>query len=278
MGYIFWLNGQATSKEVIFVYFLVQALGSGALFLFFFILPQNLSIGQRICTFSLLIKLGFPPIHRWFLWVRKNLDFFRLIILCTLQKILPALILIQLVQPGHVFFLVVLGVSLGVWGLLKESRIKIIIAFSSIVRTCWVFLTREKVPLLIFYFATISLGLIVLARNFCKNRETRERGLQRISLIRWKHAIFLRTILTVSGLPPRVTFIAKIQISLTALARSDFTLVPILLIGRFAVFYSLARVLSSLSLRSKQSLLLTPKHTYGARIVLLNLIRIWIFL
>ena len=102
----FLLNLFINNKKIIFIYFLIQIISS--FFIIFSITINNIIIFNNYIYYilfsSLLIKLSIPSFHFWFPLISKFLPFSILLILSTIQKIIPFYI-ISLIKLNNFFFI-----------------------------------------------------------------------------------------------------------------------------------------------------------------------------
>lgn len=92
--------------EVRMKYFLVQAWGS-ALFLFGFLLGLSRSTGGGLISMALIMKLGAAPLHLWFVSVLRLRSLEALVLLSTVQKIIPLLLLQQTMSSSGLVLIAV---------------------------------------------------------------------------------------------------------------------------------------------------------------------------
>lgn len=157
-------------SEAALKYFLIQALGSATLIIAssFFLLLTNFSF--LLILSSLLLKLGAAPFHFWFPQVIRGLYWPQAIILLTIQKIAPIILLSYLLFSSLSSKILILSriisAAIGALGGLNSLNLRKIIAFSSINHMSWIFVSLIiSSSLWLIYFlvySIISSSLVVL--------------------------------------------------------------------------------------------------------------------
>ena len=133
-------------------YFIIQRIAS----IFYIIcvllclIKYNFVIEMFIFT-RIMIKLGAAPFHRWFLSLSKTLSLFILMLISTVQKIIPIIILrlLNVINNIIIFVCVITFFVIFYNSLLLLSLIKIL-ALSRINNLLW-FLTRIISGIQFFY-------------------------------------------------------------------------------------------------------------------------------
>lgn len=205
-------------------YLLFQAMGSA--FILLSAVNPALSI---LTTLGLLVKLGAAPFHFWFPSVISRISWTAAILLLTWQKIAPIRILItSSIEFGSssLPLLGALGALIGGLGGLAQSRLRPMLAYSSVGHIGWIISVLNFSPLAAFvYFISylfISIPIVwaALQSNIYLNKK-RNLPLRTSSIF----SIF-PVIISLRGLPPLLGFVPK----LLSLLVIPSTLVAIILI------------------------------------------------
>lgn len=121
--------------EVRIKYFLVQAWGS-AVFLSGFLVVQFSGVGIVLISLALLIKLGAAPLHLWFIRILRLRRPEILVLLSTIQKVIPLALLQQTSSySGLVVLRVWTGALVAGWGAFNHTSLHVVLAYSSIFTT-----------------------------------------------------------------------------------------------------------------------------------------------
>nr|YP_011021911.1 NADH dehydrogenase subunit 2 [Argas vulgaris]WQM44078.1 NADH dehydrogenase subunit 2 [Argas vulgaris] len=199
-----------SSNSIIF-YFIAQSLAS-TIFIFFFLLSlinPTLLINNTFMTSAILMKLGAAPFHMWFPEVMEGLKFAPLLILMTLQKLIPLLIL-NFMNNFIMLLSLMLSATIGSLGGWNQNSIRKILAFSSITHIGWMIsliISASNwwlVYFLVYSFIIITFVFFVSKLNisFLTQINFLNEPSMKISLI--------VTLLSLGGLPPMLGFLVKL--------------------------------------------------------------------
>nr|YP_009526478.1 NADH dehydrogenase subunit 2 [Pteromalus puparum]AYM35238.1 NADH dehydrogenase subunit 2 [Pteromalus puparum] len=205
-------------SEMFMNYFLVQTLNS-YFFLFSSILINYINMVELMLlmmNLSMLNKLGMPPFYMWYLKIMKNLNWMNVLILSIFQKIIPLLILnnVLMYKFSMIFNLVLMMLS-GLYSSIKglsQSNLKIIFCYSSIVQMGWIIIMlifSEMMCINYFMIYTfIMINLIMLLSNYNIN------NLNNMQLIKLNNKInyYLMNmcIFSLASMPPFFGFMMKL--------------------------------------------------------------------
>lgn len=239
-------------------YFIIQLIGSliflyGTITSYFFIV--------RI---RLLLKLGLGPFFIWVPIVIIEISWVSLFILRTLQK-LPALAvcLTPLAYPIYICILAILNIIMAAILGVNESKLRKIIAFSSIMHTSYIYMSViYNVITTIFFFPLYFFSLLFLILKF--NKEDLS-SLQDLSTININMLVF-----NVIGIPPLPMFYMKV---LFIGLMSGFTRFILLLSMIISAFIYINIVIAS-ALRNNKSI---PVMLVGIFLVTYMFIKILLY-
>nr|YP_009558813.1 NADH dehydrogenase subunit 2 [Metaplax longipes]QBA83261.1 NADH dehydrogenase subunit 2 [Metaplax longipes] len=202
-------------SEASLKYFLIQALGSVMLISSSF-LYLSLSFMSSVTIFlALLLKIGGAPFHWWFPQVMEGLKWPQVLILSTIQKLAP-MVLISYLMSNPIMIKItimasVLSAMVGSLGGLNLTLLRKIIAFSSINHLSWMLIAISMSDIFwLFYFTIYSLMLTSITMIFNKLK-----AYSLSTLIQSDQNSMLSTFiislnfLSLSGLPPLTGFIPK---------------------------------------------------------------------
>nr|YP_009180604.1 NADH dehydrogenase subunit 2 [Procambarus alleni]ALM30829.1 NADH dehydrogenase subunit 2 [Procambarus alleni] len=201
------------SSESILKYFLVQVLASVMIIFsaLFILMMVNL---KMVFSLSLLLKLGAAPFHFWFPQVMEGLSWIQAIILMTLQKVGPMILLSYLVYDKWslimIFTSAVVSAIVGAMGGLNQLYLRKIMAFSSINHMSWMFfamILSEYCWLL--YFSIYCLLSILVIMNFYFQQAYHFSHLVNSSFPLMPKVFSMMSLFSLGGLPPFLGFIPK---------------------------------------------------------------------
>nr|BCD33791.1 NADH dehydrogenase subunit 2 [Geothelphusa sakamotoana] len=196
-------------------YFLIQALGSTLFILSSCMLLSFPQMSPPLLLTSLFLKLGSAPFHFWFPQVMSGLIWPQAIILMTLQKIPPMILISYLSMNSNLIqiisFSAILSAIIGALGGFSTTQLRKILAFSSINHMSWMLIsTSISDTFWIFYFlfySMISLSIVVLF-NILQTYTLSD--LMKFNQTNSIHSLLIPfNLLSLGGLPPLAGFIPK---------------------------------------------------------------------
>nr|QGT77374.1 NADH dehydrogenase subunit 2 [Parapotamon spinescens] len=196
-------------------YFLIQALGSTMFIMASCMFLSTSQMSALILLMALLLKLGSAPFHFWFPQVLNGLTWLQAIILMTLQKIAPMILISYLLiypfLPQIVSFSAILSAIIGALGGLNTMQLRKMMAFSSINHMSWMLISiliSDMFWIIYFiFYSFISSSMMILFNMF--------QTFTLSDLMKFNHnnPIFILIIplnlLSLGGLPPFAGFIPK---------------------------------------------------------------------
>nr|ACA49821.1 NADH dehydrogenase subunit 2 [Phrynus sp. 1 SEM-2008] len=206
---MFTKNNQEIAEGCM-IYFLPQALSS-SMFIFLLAFPSILIYTKMffsIMIISMAIKLGMAPFHQWFPIVAKKCPLNINIILMTIMKLPPFIILSSsfLATPLSII-LILSSAIIGSLGGFNQNNLKALMAFSSISHMAWIYisLSNEKniwlIYLILYSMIITSIFFILMPNTFLLNQMFSK------NFVYKNLVVFL--LLSLSGLPPLTGFFQK---------------------------------------------------------------------
>lgn len=164
------------ASEASLKYFLTQALASTILLFSVILIIFSININWYFQEFiliypiiinsCLLLKIGAAPFHFWFPGVIEGLNWTNNFILITWQKIAPLILISYFIIPNLFIIIIFFSILIGSLGGLNQTRLRKIIAFSSINHLGWILaaiISNENLWILYFYIYTfLSLTILIL--------------------------------------------------------------------------------------------------------------------
>nr|QGT77296.1 NADH dehydrogenase subunit 2 [Potamiscus motuoensis] len=196
-------------------YFLIQALGStlfimaSCLFLTFPLLSSTLIL------MSLFLKLGSAPFHFWFPQVMSGLTWPQAILLMTMQKIAPMVLISYLSTFPTSLQIITLSAMLsaliGALGGLNSMYLRKIMAFSSINHMSWMLISLTISDMFwCVYFLFYTLISISIMTLFNMSQAFTLSDLMKFNQINLIYSLLIPlNLLSLGGLPPFTGFIPK---------------------------------------------------------------------
>lgn len=237
------VKSETFSVEGVIKYFLIQALASQIIILRWCSILLFYTEVALIIRIALFIKLGVAPLHFWFPSVAQRINWSNNIVLITIQKLSPLVILTKFdLVRNLVYTLVLLNIFLGGLGGLNQTSLRKLLAFSSVTHMGWIlcaWLFAEK--LWVFYYllyCLVSLSVIIILDN---DQHYQIRSIFKGKDLK-KYLAFIVRLLSLGGFPPFVGFIGK-WIVVYHIVKVDIWLLSLIaLMGRIISLYFYLRV------------------------------------
>nr|AEE98117.1 NADH dehydrogenase subunit 2 [Agathon comstocki] len=209
------------STEASLKYFLTQALASAILLFMILIymikmntnnfMESNFESINLIINSCLLLKTGAAPFHFWFPNVMEGLNWINSLLLLTIQKIAPLVLLSYTLQNNFIYFIVILCIIIGSIGGLNQTSLRKIMAFSSINHLGWIMsaMTTSETLWLTYFslYSFLTLTIVYLLNLFKIYYMNQIFSIMNHSVL-IKFSLFT-SLLSLGGLPPFLGFIPK---------------------------------------------------------------------
>nr|YP_010872888.1 NADH dehydrogenase subunit 2 [Pheidole yeensis]WGV34074.1 NADH dehydrogenase subunit 2 [Pheidole yeensis] len=205
------LNLSMNNKKMIFFYFMIQIMASFTIMfsiIFNFIIYKNNFI-NFILMLALMLKLSIPPMHLWLPLITKFLPWNMLLIMLTLQKIIPFYMMSLIyVHSFLMFLLIILCSIIPPYVMINLTNFKMLMAYSSINQTSWMILLIYLKNIIWFkyflFYSFISFSLFSMISTYKMAMSFN------LSTIHFKfNLLFIIFMFNFSGLPPFSFFFMK---------------------------------------------------------------------
>nr|YP_010381644.1 NADH dehydrogenase subunit 2 [Symplana lii]UDL72019.1 NADH dehydrogenase subunit 2 [Symplana lii] len=191
-------------------YFIIQSLSSSMMLLSMVMklkieTPINFEIFMMI---SLMMKMGLIPFHLWILSFMEKMTWNNCLIMNTLQKMSPTLMIVQMISFKMIIIPMIMSLLIAPIAMIKMNSIKKIIAYSSIYNSPWMIssLYISKSLFLIFF----SIYLIL---NFMMMMKLKTQNIMFVNQITEKNLLtktnLMINLFSISGMPPMLGFFPK---------------------------------------------------------------------
>nr|AFP82748.1 NADH dehydrogenase subunit 2 [Capito dayi] len=201
---------QATASAIILLSSTINALTTGQ----WDITALTNHTSCLLLTTAIAMKLGLVPFHFWFPEVLQGSSLTTALLLSTLMKLPPLVILLissNSLNPILLTSMALLSAALGGWMGLNQTQTRKIMAFSSISHLGWmtlILIYMPKLTLLTFYLYIIMTSAIFLtldSTNTTKLSTMMTSWMKTPSL----NATLMLILLSLAGLPPLTGFLPK---------------------------------------------------------------------
>uniref|UniRef100_A0AAU8HN58 NADH-ubiquinone oxidoreductase chain 2 n=1 Tax=Brachiopoda sp. TaxID=3230945 RepID=A0AAU8HN58_9BILA len=200
-----------------FSYFLFQEMGSYLLLLgsLMSLNHQPHTMTWTILTLALLLKIGAAPLHFWVPQAMSAASWFNCFFISSPQKIAPLLAMANLSSNpmfSPMILVALISIIWGALGAMSQTKIRQIMAFSSVNQSGWMLLMiSTNLNLLMPYFVLYS--LVSMATFMALNEIQKSKSHQTSSLGSKKNSSSMAplslSLISLSSLPPSLGFMLK---------------------------------------------------------------------
>nr|AXS65126.1 NADH dehydrogenase subunit 2 [Cucujoidea sp. 19 KM-2017] len=227
------------SNESALKYFLIQVLASILLlisiilnsYFFDFVLLNYNIILNFILYSSIMTKMGAAPFHFWFIEVIEGLNWNNSLILMTLQKISPFIIISYTKMFfNYIYSIIIISVILSTISSMNLISLRKIMAFSSINHMGWMLILIILNKTLWFYYLFIYCFInFLVIFIFKKNKIFYIFQLNNLEKNKFLKFILSLNILSLGGFPPFIGFYMK-WISLNFMMKYELYMLSLIMI------------------------------------------------
>ena len=193
-------------------YFIIQRWASIIFLISFFFCNYLFNRFYLLLIISIFIKLGISPFHTWFISILKTCSLFILIILSSIQKIIPLIILNNIYINYLLFYLsIIITIIFIIFILSSVINLNKLLAISSLGNILWLIsrniLSLKLILLFIFIYIYLLLGIYIFYNIYYYNLFIQ---INRINY--FDKIIIVIVFISLGGMPPILGFLRKLLI------------------------------------------------------------------
>nr|ART66017.1 NADH dehydrogenase subunit 2 [Pentacheles laevis] len=230
-------------------YFLIQALGSALLIFSSCLLLMKASFFLLIISLSLFLKMGAAPFHFWFPKIMEGLNWPQSFILMTIQKLAPMFLISYLsfspLCSSLIYITVILSAIIGALGGLNQTKLRKLMAFSSINHMAWmlsaILMSHSSWILYFTFYFLMTFSIIILFFHLKTFFFPQLLNLNMIPL-HLKSSLTI-SLLSLGGLPPFSGFFPKWLLIQEMISHKHYLFLFILLASTLVTLYFYLRML-----------------------------------
>ena len=259
-------------------YFLIQSWASIIFLISFFFSNYLFTNINILIILRIFIKLGIIPFHRWFIRILKTSSIYILILLSSIQKLIPLIIINNLyIENNLIYVSIVLILIINVLLLPRTINLNKILSISSLNNLIWLlYRTITSVKLILIFIFIYTFLLIRL--NIIYNYYNFNMFLQ-INSINFFDKVILRIIfISLGGIPPMLGFLIKfIILKIIFLYENLFIIILIIFSSLILLYYYLSRIyyflvnIPRLKINFKVNIFFIKKVVYVISIIFFNI-------
>ena len=193
-------------------YFIIQRWASIIFLIRFFFCNYLFNRFYTLLIIRIFIKLGISPFHTWFISILKTCSLFILIILSTVQKLIPLIILNNIyINFNLLYFRIIITIIFILFILSSVINLNKLLALSSLGNILWLIsrniLSLKLILLFIFIYIYILLGIYIFYNIYYYNIFIQ---INRINF--FDKIIIIIVFMSLGGMPPMLGFLRKLLI------------------------------------------------------------------
>nr|URX52825.1 NADH dehydrogenase subunit 2 [Bifiditermes rogierae] len=246
-----------SSQENIFTteaslkYFIIQALASSVLLFLVMmktLINQNIPTGNDIhdhmIMVPLLLKMGAAPLHWWFPSVMEGLSWMNCLLMMTVQKVAPLMLISYLMSTNPTTLTIILmSVIVGALGGMNQTSIRKILTYSSINHTGWMLMALLggsnlwALYFTIYSMLTTAVATIAKVFNISFVNQTMMMNMKKTTSL-----MLFTSLLSLGGLPPFIGFLPKWAVIQTMIMNDLGFILTTMVIMSLATLYFYLRL------------------------------------
>nr|AFI54760.1 NADH dehydrogenase subunit 2 [Scotomedes sp. HL-2012] len=245
------------SSESMMMYFLIQSMGSTLIL--FSILINSTSIMSHNITdmftvylimLSMLMKLGAPPFHSWFVNMNNKLNWVNSLLLMTWQKLAPLTIMSFIMSSINLnSMFILMAVMIGAIGGINQTSIRKIMAYSSINHMGWMMAAMKmNNNMWMLYLIMYSIILLMAVNMFMQNSIFYINQLIINSNKYPEKLMYIINFMSMGGLPPFMGFLPKWMVIQLLIELNLYLLSTIMVLFSLLTLFYYLRMMSSIML------------------------------
>ena len=218
-------------------YFLIQRWASIIFLMRYFFCNYLFNSFYLLLIMSILIKLGVSPFHTWFISILKSCSLYILILLSTVQKIIPLIILNNIyININLLYFCIFITIIFLLIILSRVINLNKLLALSSLGNILWL-LSRNLLSIkLILTFIIIYLYILVGIYIFY-NKFYYRLFIQVNRMSFFDKVIIVLLFMSLGGIPPLLGFLRKFLILKIILTYENIYLFLIIIFSSLILLY-----------------------------------------
>lgn len=218
-----------------------------------------------------MIKIGVIPLHGWIFSIIENIRWNTILVLSTIQKIIPVWILCFLINFNTIIFFIIVSSFIIIFLPLKVKRAYFFISTSSIINRLWIILSAIARIIATIFYTTIYFLVTTFIIYLIKKNNRKIINHYNINILT------LINIFSLIGIPPFLGFISKINSILRISYTKDiintlryFSLIVLILSTSLVSFMYLKIFIVPLLNSNNKNLFYFSKNKNNIKIILIN--------
>nr|QDI93959.1 NADH dehydrogenase subunit 2 [Tuxedo bicinctus] len=237
------------------MYFLIQSMSS-MLFISFILMNKYIFVIESEATVKMMImltmmmKMGVPPFHLWFVEVMNKIKWVMCLILMTWQKVAPMYIM-SMMSNMNKFMITIICTSaiMGAIGGLNQTSTRKIMAYSSMNHMSWMIsCTTTFKKSWMSYMILYSMLMVVISVMMNKYNIMFLNQMNTLAKKNMEKVIIMSLMLSAGGLPPFIGFLPKWITIQYMISSKEFMMMMIMMLSALITLMYYLRMSMSMNL------------------------------
>nr|AZL93178.1 NADH dehydrogenase subunit 2 [Dendrocerus sp. ZJUH_2016009] len=230
------------NNSIMMKYYVIQTFSS-IIMLFSLSFSMIIFINQlkTLMFWSMMMKLGLPPFHNWFINIMKKNSWLICAIISTIQKVIPILILSFFMFSNNLMIIILILLMffllINMSKFFNSSSMKLIMSYSSIINSFWIIITSLFNKFIMILFMSIyflSTWFIMYIFKMMKIKLLN--NLMNSQLSKWMYMILMMSMI-ISAIPPSLMFTMKLMMIYLNLLNKYILLILIIISSISVIIY-----------------------------------------
>nr|YP_010222537.1 NADH dehydrogenase subunit 2 [Dalpada cinctipes]UCC45961.1 NADH dehydrogenase subunit 2 [Dalpada cinctipes] len=241
-----------SSTEAGMIYFLVQAMSSALFMMMILIKSINVNMSKEfintIITLSMLIKLGAAPFHSWMPKIMSNMNWNKVIILMTWQKLAPLMMISNMYNNYIINISILSCVIIGSMGGINQTSLRKMMGYSSINHMGWMMSLIKFMNLWMLYFTIYSIMMFMAVKMFKYYNIYYLNQLSGMYMMNMEKINWFIMMLSLGGLPPFIGFLPKWIVMQSMINESEYFMMIIMVMFSLFTLMFYMRIMTNMFL------------------------------
>nr|YP_010531281.1 NADH dehydrogenase subunit 2 [Mileewa lamellata]UXX17540.1 NADH dehydrogenase subunit 2 [Mileewa lamellata] len=241
MSFIPLMSGGVMGSESSMKYFIVQSISSSMLIISIMMMISMNLVYNFIMLTSLILKMGVAPFHNWVLSIVSSLNYKLMLILFSIIKIAPLVMLSFLNSYNDLF--IILSLIIGSFFSLNQNNIRKLMGYSSIYNMSYIISSINMNSIWSIYlilYSIILIFVIILISKLKINYINQFMINEQSMIIKMNLSI---SMLSLGGLPPLLGFFPKFIIFQIMIKKKMFVLTILMILTSLLMMFFYMRMM-----------------------------------
>nr|YP_009630475.1 NADH dehydrogenase subunit 2 [Erthesina fullo]QBR54798.1 NADH dehydrogenase subunit 2 [Erthesina fullo]UAJ48732.1 NADH dehydrogenase subunit 2 [Erthesina fullo] len=241
-----------SSSEAAMIYFLIQSVMSMIMFMMIIIEHINYNLSKELINLvmmmSILTKLGAAPFHYWMPTIMAKMEWNKIILLMTWQKLAPMMMISNMNNSMVINLSIISSVMVGSLGGINQSSLRKMMGYSSINHLGWMLAINKFVSLWMIYFIIYSVLTTLMCKYFMISKVYFLNQMSSLNMNNMEKVNLFIMMMSMGGLPPFMGFLPKWITIQNMINNSNYFIMTIMIMFSLITLMYYMRVMTNMFL------------------------------